>query len=67
MAETTTTPSILNFLSYRIPPLSDPENYLTWRIQITDILYELDLYNYVSSTKEKPKRGDTTEWDSADR
>ena len=67
MAETTTTPSILNSSSYRIPPLSGPENYLTWRIQITDILYELGLYDYVSGTKEKPKRGDTTEWDSADR
>ena len=66
MAETTTTPSILNSSSYHIPPLSGSKNYLTWCIQITDILYELGLYDYVSGTKEKPKRGDTTEWNSAD-
>ncbi len=36
--------------SYRIEPLKG-DNYVTWRIQMTDILAELDLWDYVTSDR----------------
>ncbi len=36
--------------SYRIEPLKG-DNYVTWRIQMTDILSELDLWDYVAGTQ----------------
>ena len=38
-----------------------------WRIQISDILHELRLWDYVSDTIDKLKCGDTSEWETKDR
>lgn len=65
-SESLPTPSLTSS-SYRIPPLTGPENYLTWRIQISDILHELGLWDYVSGTNDKPKRGDSSDWQIKDR
>ena len=39
--------------SFRIEPLKG-DNYVTWRIQMTDILAELDLWEYVASDNTTP-------------
>ncbi|KAF8750295.1 gag-polypeptide of LTR copia-type [Rhizoctonia solani] len=40
---------------HRIPSLRGTENYNTWRIQMEDILTDLDLYSYVDGTNERPE------------
>lgn len=40
---------------HRIPPLHGTENYNVWRIQIEDILTDLDLYGYVTGAKKLPE------------
>ncbi|QRW23993.1 integrase core domain protein [Rhizoctonia solani] len=40
---------------HQIPSLRGTENYNTWRIQMEDILTNLDLYSYVDGTNERPK------------
>ncbi|QRV85201.1 Retrovirus-related Pol polyprotein from transposon TNT 1-94 [Ceratobasidium sp. AG-Ba] len=45
---TTTTTGISGL--HRIPPLKGVENYNVWRVQMEDILTDLDLYGYVNRT-----------------
>ncbi|QRW19882.1 integrase core domain protein [Rhizoctonia solani] len=40
---------------HRIPSLRGTENYNTWRIQMEDILTDLDLYSYVDGKNERPE------------
>lgn len=68
MADTTTTPAYYgSSSSFRIPPLSGADNYIPWRTQLSDILFDQGLWKYVSGEAPSPKRGDTAEWDQADR
>jgi hypothetical protein len=53
MAEATTSSSGSTSL-HRIAPLRGTENYNVWRIQMEDILTDLDLYQYVNRSKECP-------------
>lgn len=39
---------------YRIEPLKGPENFVTWKVKMTDILTALDLWEYASGTKAEP-------------
>lgn len=40
--------------SYRIEPLKGAENYISWRIQIADVLNDLGLWEYVDETSTEP-------------
>ncbi|KAG9079497.1 hypothetical protein FRC06_007693 [Ceratobasidium sp. 370] len=55
MADTSSTPSSV----HRIPPLRRSENYTTWRIQMEDILTDMDMYGHVSSSKPMPPLTET--------
>jgi hypothetical protein len=66
MADATTNTARSTSL-HRITPLHGTENYNTWRIQMEDILTDLDLYQYVSrSTLKPPKRITVTVTDCKD-
>lgn len=54
--------------SYRIDPLRGADNYITWRVQISDILTDMGLLEYVNG--EKPKSADKAmqpDWIKKDR
>ena len=36
--------------TYRIEPLKGAENYLAWRIQMSDILYAYEVWDHVEGT-----------------
>ena len=40
--------------TYRIDPLRGAENYITWRVQISDILMDMGLWEYASGEKARP-------------
>lgn len=40
--------------SYRIESLKSPDNYPVWRVQIEDILTDLDLFHYVDGSEPRP-------------
>ncbi|GAB1524461.1 hypothetical protein RhiTH_007615 [Rhizoctonia solani] len=39
---------------HRIPPLRGADNYNVWRIQMEDVLTDLDLYGHADGSKLKP-------------
>ncbi|KAG9082369.1 hypothetical protein FRC06_005106, partial [Ceratobasidium sp. 370] len=55
MADTSSTPSSV----HRILPLRGSENYTTWRIQMEDILTDMDMYGHVSGSKPMPPLTET--------
>ena len=52
--------------SYRIEPLKGAENYITWRVQISDILTDMGLWDYTSGASARPNTS-FEEWDKKDR
>ncbi|QRW04511.1 integrase core domain protein [Ceratobasidium sp. AG-Ba] len=50
MADTTVTTTTGISGLHQIPPLKGVENYNVWRVQMEDILTDLDLYGYVNRT-----------------
>lgn len=54
--------------TYRIEPLKGSENYLTWRVQITDILTDMGLWEHTSGDKAQPTdAAEFAVWNKKDR
>lgn len=54
--------------SYRISPLQGQENYIIWRIQMTDILTDMGLWDYVAGEiKQSAKAAANASWLQKDR
>jgi hypothetical protein len=54
--------------NYRIDPLRGAENYTTWRVQISDILTDMGLWEYTTGTITKPTDpAKLEEWQKKDR
>ncbi|QRW26084.1 integrase core domain protein [Rhizoctonia solani] len=58
MADNTASTSTNTGISglHRIPSLRGTENYNVWRIQMEDILTDLDLFAHVNGTKQRPNK-----------
>ena len=55
--------------SYRIEPLKGTENWLSFQVQMLDILSDTGYINYVDGTNKRPISDDDQKqaWDKADR
>lgn len=52
--------------NYKIEPLKGAENYNVWKVQMEDILTDLDLWKYVTGESTRP-RINAEEWAKRDR